>query len=93
MFSVEENVNKIDDEFSEKRKKGEKGKNERFSYAAPFHTQFAVLLARTWKTTLRDKVIFIKKFQNLPETNRMLLMLYSMNIPTQIRNDELLIIL
>lgn len=39
-----------------REKKKTKNSKNRQSYACPFHSQIAVLLVRSWRTTYRDKV-------------------------------------
>ncbi|KAI9554257.1 ABC protein [Daphnia sinensis] len=54
----DENVNMLDGH----SKKTDKTNNERLFYAAPFHTQVAVLLARTWRTICREKMLTMLRF-------------------------------
>lgn len=54
-YDEDEDVNMLDG--NKKNKKKDKTQNERLIYAAPFHTQVAVLLGRTWRTIWREKVL------------------------------------
>lgn len=54
-YDEDEDVNMLDG--NKKIKKKDKTQNERLIYAAPFHTQVAVLLGRTWRTIWREKVL------------------------------------
>lgn len=63
----DEDVNMLDGH----SKKTDKTKDERLFYAAPFHTQVAVLLGRTWRTIWREKVLtffFMYFVQHLKST-------------------------
>ena len=57
-YDEDEDVNMLDGNKNSKKKSKSKTTNDRLSYAAPFHTQVAVLLGRTWRTIWREKVIF-----------------------------------
>ncbi|XP_045029361.1 ATP-binding cassette sub-family G member 1 isoform X2 [Daphnia magna] len=54
----DEDVNMLDGH----SKKTDKTKDERLFYAAPFHTQVAVLLGRTWRTIWREKMLTMLRF-------------------------------
>ena len=57
-YDEDEDVNMLDGKKNSKvkNKANHKTKDERLIYAAPFHTQVAVLLRRTWRTIWREKV-------------------------------------
>lgn len=57
-YDEDEDVNMLDGKKNSKAKNKANHKtiDERLIYAAPFHTQVAVLLRRTWRTIWREKV-------------------------------------
>ncbi|XP_046639058.1 ATP-binding cassette sub-family G member 1-like [Daphnia pulicaria] len=59
-YDEDEDVNMLDG--NKKMKKKNKTQNERLIYAAPFHTQVAVLLGRTWRTIWREKMLTMLRF-------------------------------